>query len=63
MRSGADTLKPDLRVRQALRDGGLVVPGGESSLLIVGERLAAELGVSCLVLDQLRWWLNEPPSS
>ena len=56
MRSGADALKPDLRVRAALKRCGLTLPRGDVALLVVGEHLAAELGVSLLVLDQLLWW-------
>lgn len=55
MRCGADALKPDLRVANALRNLGFDVPGDEHSILVVARAAAAELDVSLLVLDQLLW--------
>lgn len=56
MRSGADALKPDLRVRDGLNNLGFEVPSDEHAILIVAHAAASELGVSRLVLDQLLWW-------
>jgi hypothetical protein len=57
MRSGADALKPDLRVARALRKLGFHVPVGEHAILVVAHAAADEAAVSLLVLDQLLWWL------
>jgi hypothetical protein len=62
MRSGADALKPDLRVARSLRRLGFDVPGDEHSVLVVAEAAAAEVQVGLLVLDQLLWWLPRPDS-
>jgi len=56
MRCGADALKPDLRVRNALRSVGLAVPSGEHEILVLARALAQEIGISALQLDQLLWW-------
>ena len=56
MRSGADALKPDLRVRRGLNHLGFGVPSDEHAILIVAHAAAAQLGISRLVLDQLLWW-------
>jgi hypothetical protein len=56
MRSGADALKPDFRVRQSLNRLGFQVPDDEHATLIVAHAAASELAVSRLVLDQLLWW-------
>ena len=56
MRSGADALKPDLRVRESLNRLGFGVPNDEHAILIVAHAAAADLGISRLVLDQLLWW-------
>ena len=56
MRSGADALKPDLRVRDGLNRLGFNVPSDEHAILIVAHAAATELAVSRLVLDQLLWW-------
>ncbi len=55
MRSGADAIKPDVRVRKALEQFSFTIPAGGAALLAVSSVLAAELGVSRLVLDQLLW--------
>lgn len=57
MRSGADALKPDLRVARALRKLGFPVPAGEHAILIVAHAAADEAAIDLLVLDQLLWWL------
>jgi hypothetical protein len=57
MRSGADALKPDLRVARALRKIGFHVPAGEHAILVVAHAAADEADISLLVLDQLLWWL------
>ena len=56
MRSGADALRPDFRVRASLNRLGFEVPSNEHGILIVAHAAAAELAVSRLVLDQLLWW-------
>jgi hypothetical protein len=55
MRGGADGLKPDVRVERGLRALGFSVPPDPHGVLIVGGAVAAELGISRLVLDQLLW--------
>lgn len=55
MRCGADALKPDLRVADALRKLGFDSAGDQHSILVVARAAATELGVSLLVLDQLLW--------
>ena len=56
MRSGADAMKPDSRVKQALRKLGFVVPDDDHAVLILAKAAATEIVVSRLVLDQLLWW-------
>ena len=56
MRSGADAITPDFRVRASLNRLGFEVPSNEDGILIVAHAAAAELAVSRLVLDQLLWW-------
>ena len=66
MRSGADALKPDLRVARALRKLGFYVPVGEHAILVVAHAAADEAAISPLVLDQLLWWLTlsgKPPTT
>lgn len=55
MRSGADAIKPDLRVRRNLNRMGFNVPVGENALLLLAEGAAQELGVTRLALDQVLW--------
>jgi hypothetical protein len=55
MRSGADSIKPDLRVRRNLNRMGFKVPVGENALLLLAEGAAEELGVTRLALDQVLW--------
>jgi hypothetical protein len=55
MRSGADALKPDVRVAKALRKLGFVVPRSEHSILVVAHAAADETNINLLVLDQLLW--------
>jgi hypothetical protein len=55
MRSGADAIKPDVRVRKALRALGFVVPDDDHAVLVIAKAAATEIGVSRLVLDQLLW--------
>ena len=55
MRSGADAIKPDVRVRKSLRSLGFVVPGDDHAVLVLAKAAAIEIGVSRLVLDQLLW--------
>lgn len=56
MRSGADALKPDLRVARALRKLGFHVPADEHAILVVAHAAADETATSLIVLDQLLWW-------
>ncbi len=56
MRSGADALRSDFRVRASLGRLGFEVPRDRHAILIVAHAAAAELAVSRLVLDQLLWW-------
>jgi hypothetical protein len=56
MRSGADALKPDFRVRASLNSLGFAVPSDEHAILTIAHAAASDLGVSRLVLDQLLWW-------
>jgi len=58
MRSGADAIKPDIRVIRALRSLGFSVPDGEHAVLLIAKAAAGEIAVSRLVLDQLLWWRN-----
>ncbi len=56
MRAGGDGLKPDVRVRRALKHVGFNPPAGDVALLRIGAGAASELDVSLLELDQLLWW-------
>ena len=58
MRSGARALKPDLRLKNALKALGLEPPAGEIALLVICEELARAVEVDNLVFDQLLWGLN-----
>jgi hypothetical protein len=58
MRSGADAIKPDLRVRRALKSCGFRMPKGTPGLLMLANGVADELEISRLVLDQLLWHLD-----
>jgi hypothetical protein len=61
MRSGADALKPDLRVRDGLNGLGFAVPRDEHAILVVARAAADEVDLPLLVLDQLLWWAAEEP--
>ncbi|BBY92309.1 hypothetical protein MGALJ_19780 [Mycobacterium gallinarum] len=56
MRSGADAIKPDIRVVRAMRSLGFLVPKDEHAVLLITRAAAEEIGMSRLVLDQLLWW-------
>ena len=58
MRSGADAIKPDVRVKKGLRSLGFSVPDDEHAVLLVATAAAEDIGMSRLVLDQLLWWLD-----
>ncbi len=60
MRAGADTIKPDSRVRNGLQHAGFSTPSGEAELLVFASAIARSLNVSRLLLDQLLW--NDVPS-
>ncbi len=62
MRCGADAIKPDLRVRDALNRLGFQVPNDEHAILVVAHAAAEHLNVSRLVLDQLLWWPAADPA-
>jgi hypothetical protein len=56
MRSGANTLKVDVRVRKALKQLGFSVPhDSDHAVLIIAKAVAEEAGLPLLVLDQLLW--------
>ena len=56
MRSGANALKVDGRVRKALTRMGFTVPSdSDRAVLIIAKGAAEEVGLSLLVLDQLLW--------
>ena len=55
MRSGADAIKIDVRVKKSLRRLGFAVPPDDHAALIIAKASARELGISLLVLDQLLW--------
>lgn len=55
MRSGANTLKPDLRVTAGLRNLGFTLPGDAHTVLVIARAAAAEVDVDLLTLDQLLW--------
>jgi len=56
MRSGADAIKPDIRVRAGLNRAGFNLPNDEHAILIVATAVATELSIPLAVLDQLLWW-------
>lgn len=56
MLSGADALKPDVRVHDALNGLGFRVPREEHAILVVAHAAAEEVGVTRLVLDQMLWY-------
>ncbi len=55
MRSGADAIKVDVRVKKSLRRLEFAVPADDHAVLIIAKAAAEEVGVSRLVLDQLLW--------
>ncbi|MDP7724173.1 hypothetical protein [Mycobacterium sp. TY814] len=56
MRSGANALKVDVRVRKALARLGFSVPAdSDHAVLVIVKAVAQEVGLSLLVLDQLLW--------
>lgn len=56
MRSGANTLKVDVRVQNTMKKLGFSVPGdSDHAVLIIAKSAAHEAGLSLLVLDQLLW--------
>lgn len=57
IRCGADAIKPDARVRNALRGLGFTV-AGRHSVIVVARAAAAEVGLNLLALDQLLWKQN-----
>jgi hypothetical protein len=65
MRSGGDSIKPDVRVRDKLREFGFsrFVPRDAVGLFVLARSVAAEIGVSMLELDQLLWGPEEGEST
>ena len=59
MRCGADALKPDVRVYQALNALGFNAPNNPDAILVIAKGAAAEIGAGILVLDQLLWGRQE----
>lgn len=55
MRCGANALKPDVRVKEALQGLGLTTPGDAHSIITIAQGAAAEVGLDLLSLDQLLW--------
>ena len=53
--SGADAIKPDVRVRQRLKSLGIDVPDGSQALMMLCELLAEELGVTRSHFDTVLW--------
>ena len=58
--SGADAIKPDVRVRQRLQNLGIQVPEGSQALMKFCELLAEELAVTRSRFDTVLW--AEPKS-
>ncbi|MDP7739376.1 hypothetical protein [Mycobacterium paragordonae] len=58
MRSGADAIKIDVRVKRAMRASGFHVPNDDYAAHVIAKAAAAEINVSLLVLDQLLWTLD-----
>ena len=58
MRSGAQAIKPDIRLKNGLTSLGLEAPRGEIALLVICEELAKCVDLDLLVFDQLLWWLD-----
>jgi hypothetical protein len=55
MRSGADAIKPDTRIRSRLTTCRFDVPTEDRAVILLGEAAAEELGVTRFALDQLLW--------
>jgi hypothetical protein len=55
MRSGADALKPDGRLRRKMLGLGFPVPPDDTGLILLAEAAAEDLKVGRLYLDQLLW--------
>lgn len=55
MRSGANAIKVDVRVKKSLRAIGFRVPPSDHASLIIAHAAAEAIGVDLLVLDQLLW--------
>lgn len=55
MRSGADAIKPDVRLRKKLAALGFPIPEWDNALIVYAESAASALGVPRLALDQLLW--------
>lgn len=55
MRSGADAVKPDSRLRSHLVDLGFSLPRDDTALILLAEAAAEEAQLPRLVLDQLLW--------
>ena len=53
--SGADAIKPDVRVRKRLHEMGFDVPEGSEALMLLCELLAQELGIDRSRFDDYLW--------
>jgi hypothetical protein len=53
--SGADAIKPDVRVRQRLQSMGFEVPDGAQALMMLSEILADQLQISKSKFDSYLW--------
>jgi hypothetical protein len=53
--SGAEAIKPDVRVRKRLQSMGFEVPDGPQALMMLSEILADELKVSRSNFDSYLW--------
>jgi N-glycosylase/DNA lyase len=55
MRSGANAIKIDVRVKRALRELEFPVPDDDHAALMIAKSAAQEVDLPLLVLDQLLW--------
>ena len=56
MLSGADSIKPDVRIKKRLNQLGFKVPKNEISVMYLCELISKDLQISLLELDQLLWF-------
>ncbi|WP_172651306.1 hypothetical protein [Rhodococcus opacus] len=58
MRSGADALKVDVRVKKSLKRLGFTVPADDHAVMIIVKAVAEEVDLPVLALDQLLWHME-----